>query len=73
MTNTELLEFYKYMIDKLGIPLHLIQNLQIKSLFNGGELKLPIGGCVNKRMVTRTKHGFKKPKQINILTKWKRF
>ena len=64
--SNELLNFYKYMLDKLNIPPHLIQNTQLKKIHTVGAMKHPAGGYINKIYKV-------KQKKRNILHSWRSF
>ena len=62
ISDIEKLNFYKYMIDKLNIPIHLIQNNHVKNSLASNIVKFPLGGSYIKK---------EKNKRINIKNKWK--
>ena len=66
IANDELLNFYKYMLNKLNIPPHLIQNTQLKKIHTVGAIKHPVGGYINKIYKV-------KQKKRNILHSWRSF
>ena len=75
IANDELLNFYKYMLDKLNIPSHLIQNRQLKKLHTVGFIKHPIGGHVKKinRKKPEKRNKITTAKKKNTLHAWRSF